>query len=332
LTKTNNKPFNPTVRKWAGRLLTFGVLAAFIWQFNRLSKDLDWVAFGTALRRPGQWRFLLLAIALMPLNWWLEAKKWHGLLRVFLPWTFGRTWRATLAGVSLSAATPNRIGEIGGRLLVAERPEWPGVITSSVLGSACQWAAFLLLAWPGLMWTADELLQEALPFSVAWLWPLGPLVLLAGWWGGMPLLLRVITWLGRRFKLDQEALVTGLTQVKVPVMLRAAAHACLRFSVYCIQLYLLLWFFGLELPLWRGLAGIAAIYLVQAGIPLPPGLNLVTRTELGLLLWNTGESAEPAAAVAVLAAFTSLFAVNVLLPALPGYFLFVRNYRKSKHQ
>ena len=71
---------------------------------------------------------------------------------------------ATLAGVSLSAATPNRIGEIGGRLLVAERAEWPGVITSSVLGSACQWAAFLLLAWPGLMWTADELLQEALPF------------------------------------------------------------------------------------------------------------------------------------------------------------------------
>ena len=107
------------------------------------------------------------------------------------------------------------------------------------------------------------------------------------------MLLRVIKWLGRRFELDQEALVTGLTQVKIPVMLWAGAHACLRFSVYCMQLYLLLWFFGLELPLWRGLAGIAAIYLVQAGIPLPPGLNLVTRTELGLLLWNTGESAEP---------------------------------------
>lgn len=320
------------MRKWGSRLLSVVVLAAFVWQFHRLSKDLDWVAFGTAMRRPGQWRFLLLAIILMPLNWWLEARKWFILLRVFLPWTFARTWRATLAGVSLSAATPNRIGEIGGRLLVAERAEWPGVITSSVLGSACQWAAFLLLAWPGLMWTADGLLREALPFSVAWLWPAGPLVLIAGWWGGMPLLIRVIKWLGNRFKLDQEALITGLTQVKFPVMLGAGVHACLRFSVYCIQLYLLLWFFGLELPWWRGMAGIAAIYLVQAGIPLPPGLNLVTRTELGLLLWNTGESAEPAAAVAVLAAFTSLFAVNVLLPALPGYFLIVRNYRKSKHQ
>jgi hypothetical protein len=332
LSESNNKLFSPSLRKWGGRLLSIAVLGAFAWQFHRLSKELDWAAFGAALRRPGQWRFLFLAVALMPLNWWLEARKWYGLLRAFLPWTFGRTWRATLAGVSLSAATPNRIGEIGGRLLVAERAEWPGVITSSILGSACQWAAFLLLAWPGLMWTADGLLQEALPFSVAWLWPLGPLVLLAGWWSGVPLLLRVIRWAGKRFQLDQEALVTGLTQVKISVMLWAGAHACLRFSVYCLQLYLLLWFFGLELPLWRGLAGISAIYLVQAGIPLPPGLSLVTRTELGLLLWNTGESAEPAAAVAVLAAFTSLFAINVLLPALPGYFLFVRNYRKSKHQ
>lgn len=300
-----------------------------------MSGALDWPAFGRSLARPGQWKILALAILLMPVNWWLEARKWHVLLRVFLPWTFARTWRATLAGVSLSAATPNRIGEIGGRLLVAERAEWAGVMTSSVLGSVCQWVAFLLLAWPGLMWTADALLQEHLPFSVAWLWPLGPALLLAGWWGGMPLLQRLLGWLEKRFKYEVGDLKNGLQQVKFPLMAWAGAHACLRFIVYCLQLYLLLWFFGLELPLWRGLAGIAAIYLVQAGIPLPPGLNLVTRTELGLLLWNggtAGASPDPAAAIAVLAAFTTLFAVNVLLPALPGYFLIVRPYRKRKLQ
>ncbi|MCX8212726.1 MAG: lysylphosphatidylglycerol synthase domain-containing protein [Lewinella sp.] len=322
MTKAKNK----NLRKWLFRLLSVAVLAAFAWQFRRLSAQLDWAAFGTALTQPGQWKFLALALVLMPVNWWLEARKWHILLSAFLPWSFARTWRATLAGVSLSAATPNRIGEIGGRLLVANRPEWPGVITSSFLGSICQWVAFLLLAWPGLMWTADGLLRERLPFPVTWLWPVGPLLLIIGWWGGMPLLLKALKWLESRFKIKTEELSKGLKEVKIGLMARAGVHACLRFSVYCTQLYLLLWFFGLELPLFKGLAGIAGIYLVQASIPMPPGMNLITRTELGLLLWNNS----PETAVATLAAFTSLFAVNVLLPALPGYFLVVRRYRKNE--
>jgi len=308
------------------RLLSVVVLGAFAWQFHRLSGQLNWADFGAALARPGQWKLLALAVVLMPVNWWLEARKWHILLAVFLPWKFSRTWRATLAGVSLSAATPNRIGEIGGRLLVADREEWGGVITSSLLGSACQWVAFLLLAWPGLMWTAGGLLRERLPFAVAWLWPVGPLLLLIGWWGGLPLIRKGLGWLESRFSVETMELNEGLGNVKTSLMGRAGLYACLRFSVYCTQLYLLLWFFGLELPLWKGLAGIAGIYLVQAGIPMPPGVNLVTRTELGLLLWNDS----PEAAVATLAAFTTLFVVNVLLPTLPGYFLVVKKYGRTE--
>jgi len=304
------------------RLLTVVVLAIFAWQFYSVGQRLDWAAFSASVSRPGNWRYLLLALVLMPLNWLLEARKWHLLLVQFLPWSFGRALRTTLAGVSLSAATPNRIGEIGGRLLVAEKEEWPGVMTSSILGSACQWVAFLLLAWPGLMWTADSLLAEQLPFAPAWLWPVGPGLLVAGFLAGKPVLVRLIKWAGRRFGLALDGLVDGLHHVKFPLILHAGAYACLRFFVYCMQLWLLLWFFGLELPLAAGLAGIGGIYLVQAGIPLPPGLNLVTRTELGLLLW--GDS--PETSVATLAAFTLLFAVNVLLPALPGYWLIVKKH------
>ncbi len=295
-------------------------MLAFAWQCWRVLARLDWAEFLLALSSADRWPYLLLALLLMPLNWWLEARKWFLLLRPFLPWSFGRTWRATLAGVSLSAATPNRIGEIGGRLLVAQRAEWPGVLTSSVLGSACQWIAFLLLAWPGLVWTAGAYLGRSLPFGIFWLLPLGPALLLLGWWGGKPLVLRLLDWLGSRWGLATQELKNGLEHVNSWLMLRAGAYACLRFGVYCTQLYLLLAFFGLHLPLWRGLAGIAGIYLVQAGLPLPPGLNLVTRTELGLLLW--GDS--PAATAAVLLAFTSLFLVNVLVPALPGYWLIVK--------
>ena len=302
------------------------VFVGFAYQFYRIGQRLNWVAFGRALLRPGNGWHLLTALFLMPVNWWLEARKWHLLLREFLPWGFGRTWRTVLAGVSLSSVTPNRIGEIGGRVMVARREEWAGVVTSSLLGSVCQWIAFLLLAWPGLMWTAGGLLHDRLPFAVHWLWPVGPLVLVIGYFVGKPALLRLLDWAKQRWGGVSEDLLIGLRRVKFGLIARAGSYACLRFGVYCTQLYLLLWFFGLELPLLKGLAGIAGIYLVQAGLPLPPGINLVTRTELGLLLWqNTPESA-----VATLAAFTTLFAVNVLLPALPGYFLIVRKMRTDK--
>lgn len=310
--------------KWLLRLLAMVVLVLFVYQFAGVIERMDWPAFGQALRRPGNWRYLALVLALMPLNWWLEARKWRTLLAPFLPWSFRRVLRATLAGVSVSAATPNRIGEIGGRLLVARREEWPAVIASSLLGSLCQWVAFLLLAWPALIYTLSGLTQYTGTLPLGWIMWAGPLVLALLTIGGKPLLLRLLGWVGRRFGRDVTTLRESLIKVDLRLMAVGSAYACLRFCTYSIQLYLLLWFFGLELDWWSGMAGIMAIYLVQAGIPLPPGVNFVTRTELGLLLWQT----DSADAVAVLAAYTALFCVNVLLPSLPGYWLIVRKRRE----
>jgi hypothetical protein len=302
------------------RILTVVVLIGFGWQCYHLAQRVDMGGLFRRLVSPAVWPWFLLVLAMMPLNWWLEARKWHLLLRPFLIWPFSKTVRATMVGVSLSAATPNRIGEIGGRMLMGSREEVGGILTSSLLGSAAQWVAFLLLAWPALMWTAGDLLADRIPFPVAFLWPLGPGILLLLWFGGKRLLERLLHWVSNRFGLGNTLLLEGLQEVKFGLMVRAGSYACLRFCVYCMQLYILLGCFGLELPLLEGMAGIAAIYLVQAGIPLPPGLNLVTRTELGLLLWNT----DPTAGIATVMAFGSLFAINVLLPALPAYWLLVR--------
>ena len=309
--------------RWILRFLTVAVLGVFAWQFSRVAREMDWAHFWRSLGRPGNWKCLVPAVGLMPVNWLLEAKKWHLLLRPFLDWPYSKVFRATLAGVSVSAATPNRVGEIGGRMLAARREEWPAVVASSVLGSICQWVAFMLLAWPCLVLTVGRLPQLALGDAYLYFLPVGPLLIGLAAVGGRPFLLRIVNWCEGRFVQDASAIRTALTKVKLSLMLQGSSYAALRFVVYSTQLYCWLQFFGLSLPYVWGMAGIMAIYLIQAGVPLPPGLNLVTRTELGLLLWSTG----PEGSVAVLAAYTALFAVNVLLPALPGYGLIVRkNY------
>lgn len=307
--------------KYAVSALVLGILG---WQLQRLTTELDTANFHRAVTRPENgWR-IALVLLLMPINWLLETKKWQILLLPFHDWSFGKCLRGVLAGVSVSAATPNRIGEIGGRLLVAKKEEIPGVLASSLLGSIAQWLAFLSLAFPALVWVSGALIGEKW-LLVRWFFlPLGPLAILLIWWGGKPLIVNLLAWLEKRGWLETATLNDVLRDVNFTLILTAGIWAGARFAVYVMQLYLLLSVFGLTLPFWWGLAGIAAIYLIQAGIPLPPGVNLVTRAELGILLWGNN----PEVTAASLLAFGSLFLVNVLLPALPAYWMIVKKINK----
>jgi len=322
--KSTKRWFPWKLLRW---ILAGGVLGLLIWQCIHLGQRLDTSAFRAAVLAPANtWR-LALVLALMPINWLIETHKWRLLLLPFHPWTFARCWRGVLAGLSVSAITPNRIGEIGGRLLVARPEEIGGVLTSSLLGSMAQWLAFLALAFPALLWVGSSL------FPPDWrhlLWlaiPLGPGLIVLLWWRGKPLLLRLLLYLEQRWQLATGPLREALSELNFSLMLRAGAWAALRFSVYVLQLYLLLQVFGLFLPFWWGVAGIAAIYLLQAGIPLPPGVNLLTRAEIGILLWGNA----PAVTAASLAAFGTLFLVNVLIPALPAYWLIVKKLKLHAH-
>lgn len=299
----------------AGLLLY--LLARQLWLVRQ---ELDAGLFWAKLQQPANWWRLLLVLLMMPLNWLLETIKWRLLLRPFHDWSFSRVGQAVMAGVSVSAATPNRVGEMGGRLLVASKAEIPGVLASSLLGSLAQWIVFLLLALPALLWVGADLVAPAWQ-SARWvLLGLGPFFLLLLWWLGQAGVLRLLRYLERRWKLESQPLQQALQRVDALLLAKGSGWAALRFWVYVTQLYLLLYVFGWRLPYWEGVAGIAAIYLIQAGIPLPPGVNLLTRVQLGILLWGNS----PEVVAASLIAFSLLFVVNVLLPGLMAYFLILR--------
>src|SRR5262249_6990083 len=69
-----------------------------------------------ALQGSESWKCWAVAV-MMLLNWGLEACKWRLLLWPLEKISFGRSFKAILAGVALALNTPNRIGEYGGRVL-----------------------------------------------------------------------------------------------------------------------------------------------------------------------------------------------------------------------
>lgn len=306
-----------------GRILGLSVLLLMCWQLLH-QEDLAgwWSNFKERLAIPGHWVYLTFAIGLMPINWLLEIAKWRKLLHTSWSVSWWSATRFVLAGISVSLATPNRIGEYGGRLLLAPPDQTANIVFSSVVGSFCQWIAFFVCGWPVLMFWCGRMLEWP-NFTIYLLAFLLPLLLLFGLLV-MPTVARrlnVLTyfsqWKWWRWFRRQATLIRRL---KASVFIQALLLALIRFWVYTSQYLILLWFFNVSLDIWTGVSGIFCIYLIQAGIPLPPGLGVITRSEIALLIWGT----DVVTPLAVVSATFSLYIINLVIPSLLGSFLLVK--------
>lgn len=321
--------FTPRRRRRFRQLLGVSVFVLLSWQITQEGRFSSWWQnLKSATYSSEQLMYLLLALLLMPFNWLLETAKWRQLLSSNWQASWWTTMKAVLAGISVSLLTPNRIGEYGGRAILAPAEQTGNVVFSSLVGSLCQWLAFLACGWPSLCWLLTSYYDwpVSLKLFSSWVVPgLIALSLLAArleklrkWWSRWSAHNRWWRWLRRRIGINKPI---GYTQFMI-----AFSLALLRFLIYSFQYLLLLWFFNLSLGFSEGMMGIFSIYLIQAGIPLPPGFSVITRSELALLVWGN-EIFDP---LPVVSATFGVYLINLLIPALLGVGLIVRNEKKSK--
>lgn len=319
--------FSPLRRRRLRQLLGVGLLVLLFWQISTEGRFENWWQNVQTAREDGQrLGYLLLTLLLMPLNWLLETAKWRQLLLTDWRPDWKASIKAVLAGISVSIATPNRIGEYGGRALLAPASQTANVVFSSLLGSLCQWVVFLGCGWPALWLILGT--YYIWPTSLLWLvsWSVPSLLLLLlgianqpwfiGWWKPLQEKNKWWRWLKRKIKAHEPLSYRRLIQ--------ALLLALLRFWIYSFQYLLLLWFFDLPLGFGQGMQGIFSIYLIQAGIPLPPGFSVITRSELALMVWGSVNLAP----LSIVSATFSLYIINLVIPALIGALLIMN--KKSK--
>ncbi len=294
--------------------------------YQQIFPNLDWALWREQLGHNwanGTWIYLLLVIALVPFNWWLETQKWRSLLGDELRLRPAKAFRAVLRGVTLSLFTPNRMGEYGGRILYAAPKERWALFRATLWGSLAQWIVLLGLGLPAMALVVQQLLDIN---PSIWL-SLGLLL-----WLVLVLLYFFIHHLISRVPLPKswssylQHHSKAINAIHPKQKTKALLLAFARYLIYSGQFFLLLSFFGCNFPLYFGLIGIATIFLAQAGLPLPPGLSLLARSELALLIWPL---ANPAA---VVAASLALFILNLAVPALLGLVFIVKTIDgKSKY-
>lgn len=306
------KTWNITIK--AGLFVLFTAMLA--WQIrNRLHVADIWGEF-LAQVSDGRVILVVLVLLLMPVNWLLETIKW----RLFLPDEYKIPFRvclkSVLAGVTLSLLTPNRIGEYGGRVLfIGDGRRWDAAI-ATMAGSFAQNLVQIAAGSVGffIFYILEGLSSQAS----------------SGWWMVI-LLIGIMLLAFAYFRMD--LLYTWTRKLRFPKFLeRGKAHlkllkaysekkllyglllALLRYGIFCVQFVLALRFFGVDVPLYWTFWGVTVIYLFHSGVPLPPFIDIMARSQIALLIWQQFEPNE----LSVISASFSIWIINLVIPAVLG--------------
>ena len=262
---------------------------------------------------------LIFALLLVPVNWGLETKKWQSLLTTFYQTSFFQTYKAVLAGITVSLITPNRVGEYGGRVVfLPDGYRWHGTV-STLVGSFAQLIALLtfgLIALFGLTLGQFEITNLIL---AAYFMLSGLLItLLFLLYFNLPIVVKTVRKLPYWNKWKKYFSPLKAIQKFPSIQLRKALiFACLRYLLYFFQYFLLASYFGIEIGLLDSFLVIGTIFLVQTSIPLPPIWSLLVRGQAALYFWGLFE-ANP---IAILASTFALWVINLILPSLFGLLL-----------
>ena len=278
--------------------------------------------------------WLVATILLIPFNFIFENMKWRTLLKGVHPTSFGTSMKAILCGSTLGIVTPNRLGEYGGRVLYMNPEDnWKAVYATAV-GNLAQMIILLSFGWIGaLVFFNAQLEIPTLLTSGSIFLGIAGLSLLGLLYFNIDIVIKLVNRLPflRRIKdrVHQWKAMKHLEILRSYDTLdlqKALGLGFLKYCVFTTQYLLLLYFFGIDVPVVFALAGIASIFLIQTSIPLPAFIGLIARGELALLMWSY-YSDSPAH---ILGATFTLWLLNLLIPAIIGLILIYKaNILKS---
>jgi Lysylphosphatidylglycerol synthase TM region len=305
--------------------LVFLLLCYFIrWQ---VMHQVNWRAslnqVKGAITGPLQWK-LWLVVALMPLNWGIEARKWQLALRPVETVPFKNAFRAIFTGVTLASFTPNRMGEYLGRILYIREGHRISAISLTIACSIAQLLITLIIGLAGILYLrpiAQLRVSQGLPGLNIGLNALLIVVVLL--LASLTFIYFRLSWVaGLLAKVPgarkYEAYIKVLQNFDATILLRILFLSFGRYIVFIIQYSLIFPVFGVYLGFGEVWGGISVVFLVMAVVP-----TFTFLTELGLR-WGASiqvlELFSPNM-VGVFAASFAIWLINLIIPALIGSLL-----------
>lgn len=304
------------------------VALAFIFREVQLKDQDTDLSFGISVLAENL-HMLLALIAMMMLNWGLEASKWRILVKPIEQISLWKSLKAVFSGITIALFTPNRVGEYGGRVFHLNKADRIDAVLLTIVGSYAQLVVTLVT---GILATIFYLPTyvglgpvSPMQYNLIGLLMFGLAVMLVILFLNTRLLTTIINWLPIPEKYQHYSKVfeyhTSATLWKV--FLASLG----RYAVFTLQFFLLLQLFDVEIDYLSAMMMISMTYFVMTAVPTIAITELGVRGSmavyfLGMLSTNVKS---------IFMASSMLWLINLAVPAIIGVlFIFqLRFFRKS---
>jgi len=257
---------------------------------------------------------IVFALLLLPANWGIEAWRWKELANKIEQVSYWQAAEGVLTGVALGFVTPSFIGDFLGRTFQLHTKARNRTAGSLVVNSASQFIVTYFFGCIGILLFAQASL---LPFGNFSTGMAVTMIVTAG--GAIWLFFNsrlFIDAISRAYpKLFLNKLLAIIGEYSEAELARTLLLSALRYCVFSLQFYLLLLYFGVDLPGITLCSGIFIVFFVKTIIP---SLSLVgdlgLREMSAILFFKQFGAADEK----VVAACLLLWFINLLIPTLVG--------------
>ena len=300
------------------KVLVLAITFGYIFYRLQINPDLDLAVFTKAIILKGAVTvyFLLFFIFMAALNWYFEILKWKNLASTLHKIDFKTALKQSLASLTVSLATPNRIGEYGAKALFFHKEERKKVMLLNFFSNGSQLMATVFYGLIGVLYFLGN-------YDVSYSKNILVFIVIA---------LLSVGFLGYFFR-KKEVFLKGFSVEavygffkKLPnlLKLKICLYSAFRYMVFSVMFYGLLLFFGAEIPFVTAMSLIFTMYFLVSFVPTIFIFDVVIRGGVAVWLFSFVGIAE----LMVLSTVLAMWILNFVLPSILGS-LFVLTYQPA---
>lgn len=300
------------------------LILAFLFIYHRVTNNNNLKQFEGLIEHVSQKQALITMIfvfLLMLVNWVLEAFKWKYLARELTKITTWQAIEAVFCGLTWAIFTPNRIGEYGGRVMfLPSRKRLHGVFAMAV-GSFGQNVITNVLGLSALIWFnySDFHLNTWAAFGLT-LGAVAFMILITVFYFHIIWLVRLLNKI--RFLEKYHRFFDIMGKYKFRELLNIMWFCLARFFVFSFQYYLVIHLLMPDMPVFPMMMMVFILFFIQSALPsldlIDIGVRNITASVFFAYITNQK--------IAVMAAVSSIWFINLIIPAILGS-VFVLNLR-----
>lgn len=258
---------------------------------------------------------LLLVLLFTDINWLLETYKWKIIASVEKKITFLEAFEQSLASLTASLITPNKIGEYGAKALFFKKKSRKKIVVLNFLGNISQLAVTTFFGFIGITYFIFHFSANISHFSVKKL-----LLFIAV----TIVLFLILTKLNafKTLKIFSTKIITFLKQIPTTIYIKTIGLALLRYIVFAHQFYFLLKLFNVESDYITLINLLFCMYFLASVIPSLTIFDWAIKGSVALWIFKFIELNE----LTIITVTSLMWFLNFAIPALLGS-IFIFNFR-----